>query len=82
MEMVMRTINMKEARACLGHLVDGAERGETVVITRHGKQSARLMPMPARAKGLPSLGEFRSGIAKPRNGLSAGVLAARREERF
>lgn len=78
----MRTINMKEARACLGSLVDGAERGETVVITRHGKKSARLVPMPACAKSLPSLSEFRSGMAKPRTGLGASVLAARREERF
>ena len=78
----MRTMNVKEARACLSMLIDGAERGETVVITRHGKQSARLGPMPARAKGLPSLSEFRSGIVPPRTGLSKAVVASRREERF
>ncbi len=78
----MRTMNIKEARACLGRLVDGAEKGETVVITRHGKQSARLAPMPARAKGLTSLSEFRSGIATSETGLAATVLRARREERF
>jgi prevent-host-death family protein len=78
----MRTVNIKEARACLSRLVDRAERGETVVITRHGKQSARLGPMPARAKGLPSLSEFRSGIVTPRTGLAATVMASRREERF
>ena len=78
----MQTMNIKEARACLSRLVDGAERGETVVITRHGRQSARLVPMPARAKALPSLAEFRSGILTPKTGLSATVIAARREERF
>ena len=78
----MQTMNIKEARACLSRLVDGAERGETVVITRHGKQSARLGPMPARAKRLPRLGEFRSEIVTPRTGLAATVMASRREGRF
>jgi antitoxin (DNA-binding transcriptional repressor) of toxin-antitoxin stability system len=31
-------------------LVDRAERGETIVILRHGKVIARLAPLPARAK--------------------------------
>jgi prevent-host-death family protein len=78
----MLTVNIKDARACLGRLVDKAERGETVVIMRHGKRSARLVPMPVRPKGLPSLSEFRAAIAAPRTGLAATVIAARREERF
>ena len=78
----MITMNIKEARACLSRLIDKAERGETIVITRHGKQSARLGPMPTRTNGLPSLSEFRSGIVTPREGLATTVMAARREERF
>lgn len=78
----MRTMNIKEARACLGKLLDGAARGETVVITRHGKESARLSPMPVRAKGLPRLGDFRAGIVTPGTGLAAAVITSRREERF
>jgi prevent-host-death family protein len=78
----MLTMNIKEARACLGGLVDRAEKGETVVITRHGKQSARLCPVPPRGKGLPNLKEFRSGIAVPAIGLAASVIASRRKERF
>lgn len=78
----MHTMNIKEARACLSKLVDRAERGETVVITRHGKQSARLGPMPTRMNALPSLSEFRSGITPPGTGLAATVIASRREERF
>jgi len=78
----MVTMNIKEARACFSRLIDKAERGETIVITRHGKRSARLGPMPTRANGLPSLSEFRSRIVAPREGLAATVVAARREERF
>ena len=78
----MQTLNIKEARACLGQLVDKAERGETVVITRYGKRSARLVPMAPHAKGLPSLGAFRAGIASSQAGLAATVISSRREERF
>jgi prevent-host-death family protein len=78
----MRTMNIKEARACLSNLVDKAERGETVVITRHGRKSARLAPVRARVKGVPSLSEFRSRIAGAGPSLARTVIASRREERF
>ncbi len=78
----MQILNIKEARACLGQLVDKAERGETVVITRYGKQSARLVPILAHARGLPSLRAFRDGIAVPKIGLAETVIASRLEERL
>ena len=34
----------------LCELVDRVESGETVVILRHGRPAARLMPMPGRGK--------------------------------
>ena len=78
----MLTMNIKDARASLSKLVDKVERGETVVIMRRGKQAARLVPMPSRANGLPSLSDFRSAIVAPKTGLAATVIASRREERF
>jgi prevent-host-death family protein len=78
----MQTLTIKEARACLGQLVDKAEHGETVVITRYGKKSARLVPIGPRAQGLPSLSAFRAGIVVPKTGLAAAVIASRREERY
>ena len=41
------TVGVREARARLAELVDRAERGEIVVITRSGREVARLSP-PAR----------------------------------
>src|SRR4051794_27194045 len=41
------TIGIREARARLAELVDRAEQGETLVITRSGREVARLGP-PAR----------------------------------
>lgn len=51
-------IGIREARARLAELVDRAEQGETVVITRSGREVARLGPplwreqrRPGRMKG-------------------------------
>lgn len=46
----MREIGAFEAKNKFGQLLDLAERGEEVLITRHGKEVARLVPArPARA---------------------------------
>lgn len=47
----MREIGAFEAKNKLGQLLDIVERGEEVVITRHGKQVARLVPVrPASSR--------------------------------
>lgn len=43
----MASIGLFEAKTHLSELVARAERGEEVVITRHNKPVARLVPMPA-----------------------------------
>jgi prevent-host-death family protein len=40
----MREIGAFEAKNTLGTLLDFVERGEEIVITRHGKAVARLVP--------------------------------------
>ena len=40
----MREIPASEAKTHLAQLLDAAELGETVAITRHGKRIARLVP--------------------------------------
>jgi prevent-host-death family protein len=44
----MREIGAFEAKNKLGQLLDLVERGEEIVITRHGKAVARLVP-PSQA---------------------------------
>jgi prevent-host-death family protein len=41
----MKEIGAFEAKNKLGHLLDLAEKGEEIIITRHGKQVARPMPI-------------------------------------
>jgi prevent-host-death family protein len=40
----MRHIQASEAKTHLPSLLDDVERGETLIITRHGKPIARLVP--------------------------------------
>ena len=78
----MKTLSIKEARANFSLLVSMAAKGETVVITRNGKGTARLCAVPPRAKALPSLAGFRATMERPDTGLAGTVIASRREERF
>lgn len=40
----MKTVSASEAKAKLLGLLDEVERGESVVVTRHGRAVARLVP--------------------------------------
>jgi prevent-host-death family protein len=44
----VREVQASEAKTHLPQLLDEVERGETVVITRHGRAIARLVPEGAR----------------------------------
>ena len=47
----MREIQASEAKTHLPRLLDAVERGETLIITRHGRAIARLVPEAARRQG-------------------------------
>ena len=40
----MREIQASEAKTHLLHLLNEVERGETLIITRHGRRIARIVP--------------------------------------
>ena len=40
----MRQVQASEAKTHLPQLLDDVERGETIVITRHGRAIARIVP--------------------------------------
>jgi prevent-host-death family protein len=79
----METVNIREARRRLRQIVDAAERGKSVVITRRGRKIARVVPAkPAGGRGLPDLTEFRKTVSAKGKPLSATVLASRSRERY
>ncbi len=48
--MSLREIQASEAKTHLASLLDDVERGETIVITRHGRAVARLVPEDSRRR--------------------------------
>jgi prevent-host-death family protein len=46
----MREVPPSEAKTHLPQLLDAVERGETVIITRHGRAIARLVPEVERRR--------------------------------
>lgn len=79
----MNHVNLREARRLLSDIVDAAERGEATVITRRGRQVARVEPMAsAKGKALPDLSEFRASIKIKGPPLSRVVTARRKEARY
>ncbi len=68
----MKHIGIKQARQELPDLVNRAEAGEEIVITRQGKPVAKITAIPRSAKALPSLAQFRRALGD--NGTSAVEL--------
>ena len=46
----MRKVQASEAKTHLPRLLDEVERGETIVITRHGRAIARIVPESDRRR--------------------------------
>ena len=77
----MREIQASEAKTHLPQLLDEVERGEILVITRHGRRIARIVPELDRRqeevdKALASIRELRSRTGR----IPASEILATREE--
>ena len=79
----MESISIKEARKHLSDLVTAAENGESIIITRRGKQVTKLDPINAGdRKGLPELSDFRASIKIKGQPLSSAIIEQRKKERY
>lgn len=74
-------LSIREARKHLGEVVEAAERGETIVITRRGKEVACVGPATS-APHLPDLSAFRASLRPAGQPLSETVVEARDSERY
>jgi prevent-host-death family protein len=64
-----REVQASEAKTHLSQLLDDVERGETIIITRHGWPAARIVPEPHRRqqeidRALADIREPRKHIGK------------------
>jgi prevent-host-death family protein len=73
----MTTIGFYEARTHFSQLLDEVARGKKVLITRHGKPAALLLPPPAEGKKdvRQIIAEFKA--YSQRQGRTLGGLSAR-----
>lgn len=67
MQNAMRTVGAFEAKTHLSELLRAVERGETVIISRHGKPVARLGPIQPDNKD--SLADTIAAIRRQRDTL-------------
>ncbi len=79
----MRQLTVTEAKANFSQLLDAVEQGETVVITRHGKKIARIIPdedaeLAERKAAVERLKELRKSW-EPTGMTREEILAARHE---
>jgi prevent-host-death family protein len=79
----MRHVQSSEAKTHLPELLDAVEAGETIVITRHGRAIARIVPETERKKqevreAIEKLRSLRDSL--PKAGLTLNDIGAMRHE--
>ena len=71
----MRTLPSSNAKARFAELLDDVERGETVVITRHGLPVARIVPEAGRRRAEIDRAVLAIQAIGKRNGKRNGKVA-------
>lgn len=64
----MKTMRLREARACLSAVVAAAERGEPTIITKNGRAAAMVVPVQDGRRldaTKPSLADYLLGFPGP-----------------
>jgi len=68
----MRTIGSYELKTHLSEILDEVEHGQSVIVTRHGKPIAKIVPDAAAAQDRTKLA-VQSLLAFPRTRLPTGM---------
>lgn len=78
----MSSVNLAVAKAQLSELINKVEAGEEVVITRHGRPVARVVPATPVKQPVPleRLAELRKRLPPWEGGSSAKTLRQLRDE--
>lgn len=78
----MAEVNVKDARNNFRAYLDRAEAGEEIIITRRGKEVARIVPPRREPKTFPDLTEFRKSSRLPGESPLESLLKLREETRY
>ena len=78
----MTTVGAYDAKTHLAALLEQVERGETITITKHGREVARLVPVSPGAADpddvINALREARRGVRRGRYSVRAMIGEGRR----
>ena len=69
----MLTVGAFEAKTHFSHLLSQVEKGEVIIITRHGESIAKIIPFPTEQEG-PAFVALKAveAIRKLRKGITLG----------
>ena len=75
-------VSVAEAKAHLSELIEKAEAGEEIVITRRGKPVAHMHAAKKPKEPLPDLTEFRASLGIPKGAAGKALRKMRKEYRY
>jgi prevent-host-death family protein len=78
---VMKAVNIKEARQKFAQLIESARRGTPIAITRRGKKVAQITGTRELRGKLPDLAAFRAGLKGGRGKRETTIKDLRNNER-
>lgn len=76
----MKTVTLTEFRSRASGYLTEVERGETILVLRHGRPIAEVCPVDSRDRSTPSWKRNALRLCAKGSGLSAAVLEERRRE--
>lgn len=76
----MRTVSVADARSHFADLIDSVGSGQAVVITRRGREVARLIPSTQGGRPLPSRAEERQALVESGAKVGGSVVRKMRDE--
>lgn len=78
----MKKVQVNEVREHLAKYLAEAEMGEEILITKHNRPVARLMPVRREKSEFPDLGELRNKLKVRGKPVSRGIIDSRKNERY
>ncbi len=78
----MKKVKVNEVREHLAKYLSDAEKGEEIIITKHSRPIARLVPLEAPTSGFPDLTKHRNSVKIKNQPLSETVIEQRSHERY
>jgi len=78
----MKKVKVNEVREHLAEYLSDAEKGEEIIITKHSRPIARLVPLEPSSPGFPDLSSHRKSVTVKNRPVSETIIDQRKEERY